>query len=285
MTADPLVLLSRVAAAACLLLALACLVRRWRLSSAGHGRKRLVESELATAAEEAEFRPSPRSLTPSSSTNELAPTLSVSCEASAGREEQALASADGLVAELGDELGGLVESWAEFRQLDLLAVGDFASVHRGRRAGERQPSLAIKFFHAPLAPAAGAPGAHAAVASRLASRGHADPRFRPQAAFDAHDADCFAHEVSLLADSELRGHALLQQYVSHGYVETADGPAGFIASELVSGADLHAVLQAARRGGRPCLREGECARWAAQIASAVDHLHTHGVVHRDLKVC
>ncbi|KAL1507250.1 hypothetical protein AB1Y20_008099 [Prymnesium parvum] len=52
--------------------------------------------------------------------------------------------------------------------------------------------------------------------------------------------------------------------------------------ELASGGDLHAALQQQRRSGR-YLSERAVLQWFVPIAAGVQHLHAHGVVHRDLK--
>ncbi|MCJ8741456.1 hypothetical protein PDJAM_G00070930 [Pangasius djambal] len=53
----------------------------------------------------------------------------------------------------------------------------------------------------------------------------------------------------------------------------------YMAMELCSGGDLMDRICERKR-----LEEREVRRYTRQILSAVDHLHTHGIVHRDLKI-
>ena len=53
-----------------------------------------------------------------------------------------------------------------------------------------------------------------------------------------------------------------------------------IAMELVQGADLYDTVFRSPRGS---MRLTSAVRWAVQIASALAHLHAHGIVHRDIK--
>ena len=52
--------------------------------------------------------------------------------------------------------------------------------------------------------------------------------------------------------------------------------------EYASGGDLHAALQQQRSSGR-YLSERAVLQWFVPIVAGVQHLHDHGIVHRDLK--
>lgn len=60
--------------------------------------------------------------------------------------------------------------------------------------------------------------------------------------------------------------------------DDGDGPVDYLAMELVEGVSLDELLRE-----RKCLPWPMVAAIAAQVASALDHAHSRGVVHRDLK--
>ena len=114
----------------------------------------------------------------------------------------------------------------------------------------------------------------------MASKKAPDPRVRKMGEFEAYDAYSFAQEVAILSSAVLR-HPNITQYVGHGFVATPDGIAGFIATRLIVGDDLYAILAQHKSGGGITLSTG--VRWLHDIASAVAFLHSHGIVHRDIK--
>ena len=228
------------------------------------------------------------------------------------------------------DLGGKLIPITEFKMRALLGLGSFSSVHSASwmRTGE---VVALKIFFRPVASrehGAGAVGAHLAtnddneahVASNdtpwdgsMPRRKIKDPRARPQASYHAHDAASFAMEVALLSKAELE-HAHLIRYIGHGFVETEDGPAGYIVTNFLDGRDMYSLLQQykERRTSMPLSEDSRplpsvaesdssCAvarirtplpgpltiarvvRWARHVSSAIAHLHLHGVIHRDIK--
>lgn len=58
----------------------------------------------------------------------------------------------------------------------------------------------------------------------------------------------------------------------------------FFSMEFVDGRPLHVAMQDVRLGVRAdCSRVAECAELVARVASALQHAHEHGLVHRDVK--
>jgi len=58
----------------------------------------------------------------------------------------------------------------------------------------------------------------------------------------------------------------------------------FFSMEFVDGRPLHVAMQDTRLGVRAdCSRVAECAELVARVASALQHAHEHGLVHRDVK--
>ncbi|XP_041984561.1 serine/threonine-protein kinase MARK2-like [Aricia agestis] len=67
------------------------------------------------------------------------------------------------------------------------------------------------------------------------------------------------------------------------YETMMHGPRLYVAMEAAGGGDLCSLVLAARGGGRG-LPETAARPLAAQLVSAVRHMHSRGVVHRDLKM-
>jgi NIMA (never in mitosis gene a)-related kinase len=55
-----------------------------------------------------------------------------------------------------------------------------------------------------------------------------------------------------------------------------------IVMQLCRGGDLHAELGRTRAAGRR-VSEPTAARWLTQLTLALQHVHAHGIIHRDLK--
>jgi serine/threonine-protein kinase len=71
--------------------------------------------------------------------------------------------------------------------------------------------------------------------------------------------------------------------LSHPHIVTVhelaeDAHSTYLVCEHVAGASLEATLQ---REGRPAL--AQALRWMAQLLDALQHVHAHGIVHRDVK--
>ena len=173
-------------------------------------------------------------------------------------------------------LGGKVIKLQDFRMEvglhSLIGLGSFSSVHRATRIADEQ-AVAVKIFHHPVKVGVSSDASVHGVSSGP------DPRMRPESDFDADDAKCFVREVACLEKSA-GAHENIVTYLGHGFVNTPDGLAGFIAMELVQGADLYDTVFRSPRGS---MRLTSAVRWAVQIASALAHLHAHGIVHRDIK--
>ena len=225
------------------------------------------------------------------------------------------------------DLGGTIVAIRDFTMKDLLGLGSFSSVHTAKWAKTGQ-TVALKiFFHPVHKPgdgsgraanptdpnavgAAGNGGSRNRVGPWTSEESRApDPRLRQVADYDARDAESFAQEVALLATAHL-AHSQIVKYLGHGFVQTPDGLAGFIVTELLEGDDLYTTLLRHRKGSRivsladaagiggggangdggglqPAspgrLPIATALKWAREICSAMAHLHKHGVVHRDIK--
>ncbi|XP_026763472.2 serine/threonine-protein kinase MARK2-like [Galleria mellonella] len=68
------------------------------------------------------------------------------------------------------------------------------------------------------------------------------------------------------------------------YETMMHGPRLYVAMEAAGGGDLCALVLGARGRGPGGLPEGRARPLAAQLVSAVRHMHARGVVHRDLKM-
>jgi len=93
----------------------------------------------------------------------------------------------------------------------------------------------------------------------------------------ASGTECFAAELHMLASPKLIHPNLIRCY-GHGFRKLHDGRVqSFVALELCSGMDLRVKM---RRGG---IDNPRVERWALELATALAHLHSVGVVHRDVK--
>lgn len=234
-----------------------------------------------------------------------------SVEMQAGRNSLALRLASqeesraGAPASLGDGVVGINEFHLEPSNIkNLLGMGSYACVHMATRKRD-DLQVAIKVFHRPISrgfdsPSNSAHGgkawlsehehdleeeeARALPASRRAGR---DPRRVLQDTFHMEDALSFKMETRILADSALK-HEHILAYLGHGFVPVGDDGklAGFIVTSFVPGVDLYTTLQRSRAASpassaRICV--AQVLRWSSQLASALVHMHAHGVVHRDIK--
>jgi serine/threonine protein kinase len=94
-----------------------------------------------------------------------------------------------------------------------------------------------------------------------------------------------AHELSLY--EKLPQHPNLVRYLGSFWNGSSGRHAGkgsvlSMVFEHATGGDLHEALQQQRRSGR-YLSERQVLQWFVPIVAGALHLHTHGVVHRDLK--
>lgn len=206
------------------------------------------------------------------------------------------------------DLGGNIIPIDELRIQERFGLGAFSSVHRATLRSDPKDDIALKIFFHPVSREGALPGGtemsgvigtqgypssfpdspkttpnnsrHRGDLWHMASKKAPDPRVRKMGEFEAYDAYSFAQEVAILSSAGLR-HPNITQYVGHGFVATPDGIAGFIATRLIVGDDLYAILAQHKSGGGITLSTG--VRWLHDIASAVAFLHSHGIVHRDIK--
>jgi len=77
-------------------------------------------------------------------------------------------------------------------------------------------------------------------------------------------------------------HANLVRFVD----ALEEGSWAFLVLEFVPGGDLFSALvrRPASAGSRPCFREAETVHVLTQLVDGLDFLHSHGVIHRDLKL-
>lgn len=213
-----------------------------------------------------------------------------------------------------DDICGHAVRW------QVLGIGSFSCVHIATREDDGR-KVAIKVFHHPVSRGLKSPsnskhsgkawlqnankGTHTPIDAR---RRHFDPRRMKDEESDDYlrrDAESFKCEVSLLADTSLR-HPHILAYLGHGFAPTESGGlAGFIVTEYIVGIDLYAyVRRAALSGGQDVVTGGDdrgisdpvtdlerpgpltlplIIKIGRQLATAIAHLHKHGVVHRDIK--
>ncbi len=104
----------------------------------------------------------------------------------------------------------------------------------------------------------------------------------PAASRDVRSLRDFAEEAALLSTLK---HPHIVPCYGAGLAPSPAGHVPFLAMEALTGGDLRTLVTRATM--EPDVYNcADCARWALQIASALNHLHTRQpmVIYRDLKL-